>query len=66
MLRAWVSQKQEDGGNAMSRTRKSPGSIERRGKGLRVRLCVGGERHYLMLRTTDKRVAKQRGPRQAN
>jgi len=44
----------------MSRTRGFPGSIERRGKGLRLRLCVGGERHYLMLKTTDRRVAQQR------
>ena len=43
----------------MARRRSYPGSIERRGDSLRIRLCVDGERHYFTLPTLDQKVAER-------
>ncbi len=42
----------------MPRSKSFPGSIEKRGDCLRVRLCVGGERHYFTLPTLDRKAAE--------
>ena len=38
---------------------KHPGSIEKRGDAYRIRLCVGGERHYFTLAGVTKEAAEQ-------
>lgn len=38
---------------------KHPGSIEKRGDGYRVRLCVAGERHYFTLTDRSLEEVKQ-------
>ncbi len=43
----------------MGRSRRHPGNIKRRGKGFRIRLCVGGKYHQFTLRTLDRREAEQ-------
>ena len=42
----------------MAKTKRYPGSIEKRGESYRIRLCVGNKRHYFTLTTKDRRVAE--------
>ena len=42
----------------MAKTKKYPGSIEKRGDSYRIRLCVGKKRRYFTLTTKDRRVAE--------
>ena len=44
----------------MARRRRVPGTIQRRGKSFRVRLCVDGQRDEFTIATTDRRVADAR------
>ena len=43
----------------MARRKIYPGSIEKRGDSCRVRLCIGGKRHYYTIRTNDRRAAER-------
>ena len=42
----------------MAKTKRYPGSIEKRGESYRIRLCVGNTRHYFTLTTKDRKVAE--------
>src|SRR5574341_906444 len=42
----------------MARNKKAPGHFERRGDGIRWRVCVGGQRQYFTLDTTDRETAE--------
>ena len=42
----------------MAKTKRHPGSIEKRGDSYRIRLCIGTNRHYFTLTTKDRRVAE--------
>ncbi len=42
----------------MARNKKAPGHFERRGRGWRWRVCVGGQYHRFTIRTTDRKDAE--------
>jgi hypothetical protein len=46
------------GGKGGSRRKKVPGNLERRGDSYRIRLSVGGARHYFTVATTDRAAAE--------
>lgn len=48
----------------MARTKRHPGTIEKRGQSLRVILYAGGKRHSFTLATTDRREAVEFAKRQ--
>jgi site-specific recombinase XerD len=43
----------------VGRRKNYAGSIEKRGDSYRIRLCIGGKRHYYTVRTTDRRAAER-------
>ena len=43
----------------MTRTKRYPGSIEKRGESYRIRLCVGNNRHSFTLTTRSRKVAER-------
>ena len=43
----------------MPRNKKAPGHFERRGRGWRWRVCVGGRYHRFTVRTTDRQEAER-------
>ena len=43
----------------MAKTKRYPGSIEKRGDSFRIRLCIGANRHYFTLRTRDRKTAEE-------